>query len=350
MKRLSGINSGLCGLLFIFSMMSLGYTEQVSGQTASPPKLHFWIEGNGTLNRSRQTGYIPVSIGAKIQRGDLIAPADGQTVKILCADLSLHLLNRNSPCTCSDDQGDIVYDGWKMSRPMGVGSAIPYILQPRRTAILGQKPLLKWYDTGASSYTVKLVDEAINVVWQANNVTLNQIEYPGKPQLQPGKTYLLKVIDNDTGDHSGKDLMKGIGFQLLDDESIKTIDLYAKKIQALDLNEKSQIFAIAVYYATQGVYGEALSLLENISSDLSTPAVHVWRGHMYGAMRLAAEAETAYTQALELAEAEGDLYTQAEAAGGLWCITRNQQYHDAAVQLHHTMGIPESEIISICKE
>ena len=340
-------------LSLVFSVMCSEYAEGNSMQTHSSLGLHFLIEGDGvSLSRNRHTGYIPVSSGAEVQRGDMIKPKKGQVAKILCSDFSLHILKRESPCPCSNKEF-YEYDGYKVYRPMGAGLLTSYILHPRRTAILTPEPFLKWYNTGARSYTVKIADVEGNVIWQEKNVEQNQIRYPGNPRLQAGKNYLLLAIDNDTGDSSSNDPMKGLGFQLLNDETIKTIEAHKLKIQALDLSKESQAFAIALYFATRrygelAICGDALALLDSISSDMPTPAVHLWRGHMYGKMRLNNEAEKAYTQALELAKATGDLYIQAEANGGLWCVTNKQTYQDDAKQLYNELG--ESEPKFVCKK
>ncbi|WP_446010898.1 hypothetical protein [Candidatus Electrothrix sp.] len=310
--------------------------------------LHFLIEGEGTsLSRSHDAGYIPVFVGTQVQRGDLIRPEQGRTVKILCSDLSLHEISKKSPLPCSDENSLLFVDGFHIEKPMGSGSIIPYILHPRRTAILDQNPLLRWYDTGASSYTVKIMDEAINLIWQDRDVKQNESKYPGHPELKPGKEYLLLVTDNDTGSYSGNDPMDKLGFHLLDDQTRKKAESYVGKINLLNLPDESKSFAIAMYYTTQGVYGEALSLLNGINSNMLTPAMELWRGHIYGEMSLYKEAETAYNKSLNLAKTKGDIYTQAQAADGLWCVTRKQEFQNASMELYKKSG--EYQFKSLCE-
>jgi len=225
---------------------------------------------------------------------------------------------------------------------MGTGSIGPFILYPRRTAILTSEPLLKWYDTGARSYTVQIFSDG-NVIWQEENVLQNQIRYSGNPQLKTQKKYRLKVIDNDTDNSSDNEPMKGLGFQLVDNKAIKIIEEQKLKIQAMDLSKNSKNLAIALYYASQRfgdltLCGETLTLLDDISRELATPAIHLWRGHMYGEMRLSNEAEKAYLKALELAKTTGELYIQAEANSGLWCVTKKQAYKDDAIKLYSQLG------------
>ena len=103
-------------------------------------------------------------------------------------------------------------------------SRFPYIIHPRRTAILSSTPLFfKWYNTWAKSYTVELT-EVGKVIWQEKVMHNNYIRYPGEPQLKAGKLYMLWVTDNDTGDYSGQDPMNGLEFQLLDDKTKKVIE------------------------------------------------------------------------------------------------------------------------------
>ena len=332
------------------------YAEGNSKQTLSSLGFHILIEGNKvSLSRNRHTGYIPVFSGAEIKRGDIIKPKEGQVAKILCSDFSLHILKHEAPCPCSNKDFQYKYEGYIVPEPMGAGSLIPYILYPRRTAILTPDPLLKWYNTWAESYTVEVTDGEGNIIWQEKNVVQDQIRYPGYLQLQAGKNYVLWVTDNDTGDYSGNDKMEGLGFQLLDKKTITAIEAHKLKIQALDLSKKSQVFAIALYYATRkygelklALSGEALTLLAGINNELLTPAVYLWRGHIYGGMRLTSEAETAYRQALKFAKIRKDLYMQAEANGGLWCVTSKEAYRDAAMQLYNELG--ESEAKFVCNK
>jgi hypothetical protein len=346
-------------LFLVFIMMcsvcSL-YAEESSIQTHSSLGLNILIEGNGVqLSRNSHTGYIPVSAGTEVKRGDLIKSEKGQAAKILCADFSLHSLplKEESPCPCENKKSSD-YKGYIVQRPMGAGSSFPYIIHPRHTAILTPKPLLRWYNTGSRSYKIELTDEEGNMIWQEKNVVQSQINYPGKLGLQAGKDYMLWVTDNDTGDNSGSDPMHDLAFQLLDNKTVKAIEVYKLKIKNLDLSKISKDFAIALYYATQRygelkltLSGESLALLDSISNDLPTPAVHLWRGHVYGEMLLNNEAEKAYTQALELAKATGELYMQAEANGGLWCVTNKKAYQNAAMQLYNELG--ESNPKYVCK-
>jgi hypothetical protein len=66
---------------------------------------------------------------------------------------------------------------------------------------------------------------------------------------------------------------------------------------------------------------------------------------MYGEMRLNEEAGAAYTAALELAAADGDSYIQAEAAGGLACVTDAPEHHESARVLYADLGDPEPTLV-----
>lgn len=340
-----------CLMIFLLFLSSSGNSEERRDSNKQNAALHFLIEGEGALlSRSYDAGYLPIFVGTQIQRGDLILPEKEKTVKILCSDLSLHEISKRYPSPCSDENEKnlIRIDGFIIEKPMGAGSVIPYILSPRRTAILNQNPLLRWYNTGASSYTVKIMDEAINLIWQDRDVEQNEIKYPGHPALKPEKEYLLIVTDNDTGSYSGNDPMDILGFHLLDNETQEKIERYIGKINKLDIINESKSFATAMYYATQGIYGEALSLLNDIGSNIRTPAMELWRGYLNGKMSLYKEAEAAYTESLNLAKIKRDIYTQAQAADGLWCITKKQEYRDFSMELYKRSG--ELQPKSICEE
>ncbi len=309
-------------------------------------------QGEQGLNLLVQPGRIEVlrggkrlliSLGAEIQRGELLYLETGQQAKILCADLSPEVLDRDGQCRCSDTN-TLFYSGYKVRRTMGVEKSVPRILSPRQTNILSPQPILKWQDTGARSYTVEIHAEG-KEFWTLSNVKQTEVKYPGVPALEPGVHYQLIVTDDSSGASSSADAVKGLSFELLNDEARGAVESGRDKIRGLDLSAEAEGFAVAVYYATQGVSGEALSLLDGIAGQLRTPAVQLWRGHVLAEMALTEEATEAYKESLALAEASGEVYAQAEAKAGLWCVTGIRTYGAEALQLYTTLGEAQPRFI-----
>jgi tetratricopeptide (TPR) repeat protein len=218
---------------------------------------------------------------------------------------------------------------------------IPYVLYPRKTKVLTPTPWLRWHDTGAGSYTV--VVRGGGQEWKQEGVTGSEMLYPtDAPPLKPGVDYLLVVMDEDSGRSSTEDPCKGLGFGVLSDEGRAAVEARAAEIEALELDEPTRRFVLATYYAGQELQGEALVLLDELSGILDTPAVHLWRGDLLREMALSDEAAMAYQEALERAEALGDLESQARAQVGLARTLTDKdkvkQHYEQAIGLYEALG------------
>lgn len=307
--------------------------------------LHFLIGSSGSetmqLKRLAQgwTSFQPAAWGANIRRGDLIQPPPDGTVTILCADLTVHLLWQEAGSPCKVSQPALFWQGLPMViNPMSPGKMVPFIIHPRNTRILDERPMLHWHDSGASSYTVSIIESG-RPIWQQSGVTDTQLRYPASaPSLEPGVNYLLEIIDEDSGISSGQDPMRGLGFQLLTAEETAVVQQKQTEIMALSLDDAAKQFVLAVYYAGQGLYGEALAALDVATVEQESPQIWLWRGKLLVAVRLNDDAETAYIVGATLAEALGDLESQAQAQAGLWHLTGDEGYFNTAVALYRQLG------------
>lgn len=290
------------------------------------------------LKRRDWFDYQPVSFGATIRHGDLILPPPGEVVTILCADLTVYTIEQEEGSPCEVTNPDLFWDGVRIITPMAAPASFPYILYPRNTQILDAHPLLRWHDTGASSYTVAII-EGGEPIWEQTGVTATEIRYPDDaPPLVPEIIYLLRVRDEETDKDSSEDPIPGLGFHLLDAETATQITATEAEIHALALDPAAQQFAQAIYYAGQGLHGDALVLLNTIAQTQDAPAIQLWRGHLLLATRLYSEAEIAYNNALTLATTLGDVETQAQAHIGLWHATKTITHFDKACTLYQQLG------------
>ena len=91
---LSGVIGCVCS--------SPGEPDTMSGEEEVSRGLNLLIytQGGVLLKRDGWPDYVPTSFGVDIRRGDLIRPAEGQSATILCADLSLHTVEREGGCPC----------------------------------------------------------------------------------------------------------------------------------------------------------------------------------------------------------------------------------------------------------
>lgn len=298
------------------------------------------VEASGEvfIKREGWVEYVPASFGVTVQRGDIIRPGEGQTVTILCADLELLTLAYLSGIPCLVREPSLLYRGTDIQTTRGETTQIPYILHPRRTTILDTRPLLSWHDTGASSYTVAIYQSGQSV-WQQSGVQGTKLRYPDDaPALQPGAVYLLSVVDEDSGHGSIEEPTKGLGFQVLAEEERAIVSMQRERILTLPLEDSAHDFVLAVYYAGQGLRGDALTLLNKIDLTLDAPAVQLWRGDLLLAMQLRNEAETAYQAALQRAMTLGERESEAMAHVGLWQASRDEQHLEAAIALYEMLG------------
>jgi len=300
------------------------------------------------LKRDNWSDYQPIAFGTTIRRGDLILPPSGEEVTILCADLSVHTIDQEAGSPCQVVSPKLYWDGTRIVNPMAAPIAIPYILYPRSTQIVDEQPWLRWHDTGAGSYTVSIIQGG-EAIWQETGVAGTELHYPDNaPPLNSGVDYLLEVVDEDSGTSSTQDPLKGLGFRLSSSEAKTLITQTQNEIHTLSLDASAQSFALAIFYAGQGIYGDAQILLDEVAQTTNAPLVQLWRGHMFLATRLYAEAEDAYTEAATLATALDDIETQAQAQTGLWRAAREESHYDAAILLYQQLG--DQQAISALQE
>jgi len=336
---------------FLMIILSLLIAALLNGCTkpipepVDHPNLLVAVEGDTLLKREGWSDYIPVGFGTIIQYDDLLQ-VDG-TATILCGDLAIKAVSGRDSCPCPPGPGRLEYEG---AHYRAIPDTVPYIQHPRNTLVLDPRPLLRWHDTGASSYTVAIVSGG-ETVWSQPGVAGNSIRYPDEaPALQPDTDYLLIVQD---GTHtSGEEPTRGLGFQVLGEAERAIIEERRDEILALSsLDSPARDFALAVYYATwqapadetepadgRGLWGEAWLLLESVAQTQNEPAVYLWMGDVLAAIKLSDEAQVAYQDTLGSAGALGDLESQAAAHAGLWRVTRDENHLEQALRLYARLG------------
>jgi hypothetical protein len=332
-------------------------TAAPTGAARPDPSLGLLVRADGQVEISRQhwaSGqWSPVSVGTLVAADDLL-DVPSSSAMLLCPDWSLQEITAgpdNSPCPRDTAIEPFTYDGYQLRGSVrGIDDEVPYILYPRQALILEERPLLRWHDTGAASYTVTLEADSKHI-WHVADVTGTELRYPDTaPALEKEKVYQLVVQDTDTGRSSLEDASRGTGFRLASDEDHAAIAAQQARITALDeLDEAEQQLAVAVYLLSQspddppefGYWGEGWLRLEAAAQVHNTPSVWRWQGEALLAMRLPNEAEQAYNRALDQAEMQGNRDEQARALAGLWYVTKEQPYFNAALRLYEDLGAEE---------
>ncbi|MFM7478624.1 MAG: tetratricopeptide repeat protein, partial [Microcystis aeruginosa] len=216
-------------------------------------------------------------------------------------------------------------------RPTGntekVLANLPYLITPRQTNILTNRPPLRWNAVpGATNYTIKI--DGVNWKTQTNKT---EIVYPGEPLLEAGKRYRV-TIEADNGASSRRD-DENVGFTVLDEQTQKTVLDAVKTVQQQQLSPEEAGLVLAHIYRGYGLYGDAVEVLERLVKQNSQVAtVYQLLGDTYLKIGLPQLAKNPYDKALKLAKNTQNLSGQAEIQAGLGTAYRLLGNKNEAIQ------------------
>ena len=216
-------------------------------------------------------------------------------------------------------------------RPTGktekVLAKLPYLITPRQTNILTNRPPLRWNAVpGATNYTIKI--DGVNWETQTNKT---EIVYPGEPPLEAGKRYRV-TIEADNGASSRRD-DENVGFTVLDEQTKKTVLDAVKTVQQQQLSPEEAGLVLAHLYRGYGLYGDAVEVLEGLVKQNSQVAtVYQLLGDTYLKIGLPQLAKKPYEKALKLATNTQNLSVQAEIQAGLGTAYRLLGNKNEAIQ------------------
>jgi tetratricopeptide (TPR) repeat protein len=215
-------------------------------------------------------------------------------------------------CRRSCPDGTTSYRGGQSDR-------IPYIISPRNTYLLTNRPILRWNRPlqGAKSYTVRLKSLSSNIdIWEKQNITDNKLAYPSDlPPLEPGVEYSLIVKVEDG--LSSVDEQVSVTFNVLDAKNADDVRAASALISKQQLPEETKSLLLAYLYTGYYLRAEAIELLEPLAATSQTPAVHRLLGDLYWQVGLASLALPYYLQTVKLASATQELAELAAAQLGL---------------------------------
>ncbi len=187
-------------------------------------------------------------------------------------------------------------------------SNIPYLISPRNSAILKEKPTLRWNSvSGATSYRLQIfsVGQEFNWTKKVNEPT---VVYSGDKTMPPG-IYKVNITANNGASTKGKD--DSVTFIVSDKKDISKVNGYVEKLQKMSLSNTSKTLALAHLYRSYDFNAKAIELLEKLVKDGNqTTAVHQLLGSIYQQIGLNELAKERYLKAMELASAEGNLKAQ----------------------------------------
>ncbi|AOX01696.1 hypothetical protein BJP34_21650 [Moorena producens PAL-8-15-08-1] len=296
------------------------------GSLVSKPVLagHWIVETTGKVDLKREgwSRFNPVPNYSKINPGDLLRPVSGVRVKVLCENGN----TRSVPAGVTTGINALcppppIRNGSRpIVRPRLLNPYIPYIISPRATLILTDKPTLRWHDaTDANSFTVTVRGRGLNWTQEFSRDEvcqkgICQVVYPGR--LKPGVSYKL-VVEADTNRTSTEDSTGGLGFKRIKSDQAKEIQVMARRIKSQNLPKEFKALALAELYADYDLTAEAIETLEGQENDQKIVPIYRLLGDLYRRIGLVLEAEGPYSKAVELATATEHWEELAAAKAGL---------------------------------
>jgi len=287
-------------------------------QTSAP--VHLLVVGQIELKRPEWLKFQLAGPVKKLGLDDLVR-AQQPGAKILCANQRKRPIpNKNTPVReiCLQGEPQMIKSGRsRVGLPRGgTDPLIPYIISPRRTLLLDDKPLIRWNAVpNATHYTVRLRGPS-GVIWQTE-VRQTEVRYPGTLALQPLVGYAL-IVQTDTGVSSTEEGLPGLGFELMAPNEAKRIKAEVEQLTQEELTDEARVLALANLYNGEGLTLAAIEVLQQaIANGTRKTAVYSLLGELYREVRLNLYAKDSYLKAIDLAKIGGDLEAQAEAQSAL---------------------------------
>ncbi|MBD2221139.1 fibronectin type III domain-containing protein [Calothrix sp. FACHB-1219] len=300
---------------FLAILLSLPFITVATPGLSQENSLNFISEVKGDVNiqRSGRKNYQKAYGGELLDSSDSLQLGKGASTKVVCNNL--FIWNIQSPGEFSVSSGCpstgkpvLIRNGSERAPTRAPNDpAIPYIINPRDTAILSDKPTLRWNAVkGANSYQVQVRGPGVN--W-TTEVKQPEVVYSGKETLQPGSRYRV-IVTADNGVSSESEAPAG--FTLLSEEDAKRVKAEIIQLQKQPLRDESKTLALAYLYKSKNLNAAAIDLLAGLVKQGSrTTSVYQLLGSVYQQVGLHRLAKEQYLTALKLAKAERNLEAQA---------------------------------------
>lgn len=218
----------------------------------------------------------------------------------------------------------------------------PYVISPRSTSLLTNRPALQWnLAANARNYTVTVRASRREELSWTQQVSADQVcreltcelEYPGdRPPLEAEVNYTL-VIAADNDSTSEEESTAGLGFLLIEPVRATEVNEAAQRIEAQSLPASEKSLDLASLYYSNELIAEAIQVLISLPQSEKTTEVYLWSGGLYRIIGLTLEAEVEYSKAIELAEASQNKLDLAKAQVGLGEISYALGRRNDAVRL-----------------
>jgi hypothetical protein len=317
--------------IFISSVLLGVFEVDIKATIAQTARIQR-IQGTGKvkIKRKNRTVWELASPGKTINDGDQLFPDKGMTVMVHCPARKDSVRAKAGVVSAIDSIciNMIVRDvrgSLDIASFGGLDPSLPYLLTPRHTFLLTQKPLIRWNAVpGTIEYTLE-VKSSKSILWQTKTKN-NEIRYAGS-LLEPGIPYSI-VIRTNKGNSSQDELNPDrktksthLEFRILRPsetpkitnpnptdiaEILILVDFYGNYELPESLLPNYQL--PRDYADTYHLTGEAIALLNTtIQQGQSSPLIHRTLGDLYWQTGLIRPAEAEYLKAIALAKTPEDL-------------------------------------------
>lgn len=338
----SGVNILICAICLLVSACAAQPTQEVGSNPqsdegggarvgeASLPNFLVQAEGEVLLRRSGWSNFIPAGFGTVVAPGDLLRLVEGATAVVFCGDegewdkgttqLTADGAEHGVPCTSGQTPRP-----WLDVVALRAESEadLPYIISPRNTALLSERPDLEWHPLeGVNTFTLTLIGDD-GLERQPLQVKGNQLEWPeGWPPLQPEASYVLTVDGGGKRSDAGAQGTVGLGFWMLSDKEVGGVRQQKKHLQAANLGSQAKDLLTAELYMRHKLRAEAIQLFQSLADSSGSPAIWLALGRAYLEMGLPMQAHEAFAQALAFAQDTGEREVEAAALVGSGLASR----------------------------
>lgn len=215
----------------------------------------------------------------------------------------------------------------------GLDTSIPFIISPRNTVIINDKPIIRWNPVrGASSYTATISDDQGETWWEKKQMRTTEIPYDGKP-FQPGMSYSV-VVQTDKGE-SSRESLPNLGFRRLSPDDVRQVETVTNFIAKQGLTDEAKALPFAYLYMGYGLRSEAIKVLEaEVTKGSKNLPIYRLLGDLYSRIQLNLLAGDSYEKAIGLANAANDIQALATVQAKLGEVYEARGDRTNAVRLY----------------
>ena len=291
--------------------------------------------GQVKFQKPNWSNFQPASIGNVLRGEDRLLVGANAKVEVFCSNWTKWIAPKGRVSTVNEgcpspgggriiESDDDTGDTRATNNPN-----IPYLLSPRNTSLLDNRPTLSWHPVeGAETYSVRVLGQASDLDWTTKTKE-TEIVYSGEQPLPPGYYWLM--VETDNGQRSREE--GTFGFTVLDKKKATTLLNEVKELQQKQLSDEAKTLALAHFYFSQELRADAIDILENsIKDGNNLVATYQLLGHSYKQVGLNRLAKERYLKGLELAQSVSDLNSQAEIQKRLVTITSIIDSKEEALQ------------------